>query len=511
MKSLLALRPFVIAAILSLGAPLAHGDIVVNSTGDRGNGRALSTGVCDTDPFDNVSECTLRAAIQLANYNPDVTTITFNIPTSDPGYNAQTQSWTINVGATTGSPLPDLSTEMNINGPGASKLIVQAGATGIRIFNVTTTGSVSISGLTIASGGNTGLANTNGGTVNLSNCTVRNNDAGGIWNASGTMSINNCTVSDNVTFGGSGGGINNGGTMTVTSSTLRRNLASFGGGGIANSANLTMTKCTVADNRAIPFAQQPEVYGGGIVSSRALTLSNCIISGNSARGRDGQSGDPTAGDAFGGGIAVTNGTGTATLSMTNCTVFGNSAEGGNNPYRATAGGADGGGVAVGGPSNVSNSTIYGNSAISGYSSIAVRPSQGGGIYGSGTTLKSTLVATNSATTSGPDVFGSFVSRGFNLIGKKDGGTGFTAATDLKGTIKAPLDPKLGPLQNNGGPIQTMALQTGSPAIDKGTSVTIGGTTLTTDQRGTGFPRTVDKAVANATGGDGTDIGAYELQ
>src|SRR5207248_11029631 len=147
-------------------------------------------------------------AIPLANYNPDVTTITFNIPTSDPGYNAQTHSWTINVGATTGSALPDLSTAMNITGPGASKLIVQAGATGIRIFNVTTTGSVSISGLTMASGATTdgggGLANSNGGAVNLSNCTVRNNYNAGVWNPSGTMSINNCTVSDNSSAGGGG-------------------------------------------------------------------------------------------------------------------------------------------------------------------------------------------------------------------------------------------------------------------------------------------------------------------
>ena len=96
--------------------------------------------------------------------------------------------------------------------------------------------------------------------------------------------------------------------------------------------------------------------------------------------------------------------------------------------------------------------------------------------------------------------GPFVSKGFNLIGKTDGSTGFTAATDKKGTTKAPLDPKLDPLglRSNGGPTQTVALLTGSPAIDKGTSVTIAGTTLMTDQRGLGFPRTHDNgAIANA--------------
>jgi hypothetical protein len=97
-----------------------------------------------------------------------------------------------------------------------------------------------------------------------------------------------------------------------------------------------------------------------------------------------------------------------------------------------------------------------------------------------------------------------------LIGKKDGSTGFTAATDKKGTVAAPLNPGLDwkGLRSNGGPTQTVALLTGSAAIDKGTSVGLT-STLTTDQRG--LPRTVDKTAANATGGDGTDIGAFELQ
>jgi len=64
------------------------------------------------------------------------------------------------------------------------------------------------------------------------------------------------------------------------------------------------------------------------------------------------------------------------------------------------------------------------------------------------------------------------------------------------------------LRNNGGPTQTIALVSGSLAIDKGTSAGLTGT-LTTDQRG--LARTVDRsAAANATGGDGTDIGAFEF-
>jgi hypothetical protein len=59
------------------------------------------------------------------------------------------------------------------------------------------------------------------------------------------------------------------------------------------------------------------------------------------------------------------------------------------------------------------------------------------------------------------------------------------------------------LADNGGPTKTRSLQSGSPAIDKGNSFG-----ETTDQRGSARPDD-DPAVPNATGGDGTDIGAYE--
>lgn len=67
------------------------------------------------------------------------------------------------------------------------------------------------------------------------------------------------------------------------------------------------------------------------------------------------------------------------------------------------------------------------------------------------------------------------------------------------------DPKLGPLQDNGGPTETMALAAGSPAIDAGSAFDLG-----VDQRG--LPRPFDfGAVGNATHGDGSDIGAFESQ
>jgi hypothetical protein len=89
------------------------------------------------------------------------------------------------------------------------------------------------------------------------------------------------------------------------------------------------------------------------------------------------------------------------------------------------------------------------------------------------------------------------------VGVAVDGSGF-GANDLVGTVDAPLGANLGPLQDNGGLTFTMALLPGSPAIDQGISEG-----LSTDQRG--MPRTADQPnLDNASGGDGTDIGAFEL-
>jgi len=151
--------------------------------------------------------------------------------------------------------------------------------------------------------------------------------------------------------------------------------------------------------------------------------------------------------------------------------------------------------------SLSNSTVSNNSV----SSI------GGEIVNNSTgpfNVKSTIVALNTDAGSGPDVSGTFGSQGFNLIGI-DQNNGFSTATDLKRGAASPLDPKLGALHDNGGPTDTRALLTGSPAIDEGISNGLI-SSLTTDQRGVGYARIVNKAAPNATGGDAADIGAFEL-
>src|SRR5262249_16300491 len=85
-------------------------------------------------------------------------------------------------------------------------------------------------------------------------------------------------------------------------------------------------------------------------------------------------------------------------------------------------------------------------------------------------------------------FGNLVGAGNGMSGISDGGKG-----KLVGTSVNPIDPKLGPLQNNGGPAPTHALLPGSPAINAASA----GRALPADQRG------VNRGAA-------PDIGALEF-
>src|SRR5207248_1139069 len=97
-----------------------------------------------------------------------------------------------------------------------------------------------------------------------------------------------------------------------------------------------------------------------------------------------------------------------------------------------------------------------------------------------------------------DVFGAVTGRG-NLIGVSSGLAGIVDGTDGNhaGTAAVPIDPKLGPLQDNGGPTPTLAPLPGSPALDAGVDAA-----STTDQRGGSYLRKYGAAV---------DAGAYEVQ
>ncbi len=301
----------------------------------------------------------------------------------------------------------------------------------------------------------TTAGNSQPGSITIAGLTIANgNDpeiGGGIFNYARTLTIARCIISGNSATSGGGiycaGNYGYGPTVNVIDSTISGNSSTTGGG---------------------VFVRSGGFYGyhGG-----ALSITNSTISGNVAT-------------SSGGGIHNSGG-----LAVINCTISGNSASLGG-------GIRDEHGFIPRGPSVVTNSTISGNSA-----------SEGGGINTIDFSLhrsRNTIIALNTSA-DGPDVKGALTSEGFNLIGNDSGATISPAqSSDQIGTPASPIDPLLGPLQNNGGPTFTHALLPGSPAIDQGES-----SGSTTDQRG--FARPVDvQAIANEAGGDGADIGAVEV-
>jgi hypothetical protein len=277
------------------------------------------------------------------------------------------------------------------------------------------------------------------------------------------------------------------GTVDIRSLTISNGRCAsneFGGGGISisSAATVFLAYMTVSDNDANGYS------GGGIDNNGGtLSLFDCTISGNQA--------------TIGGGLANNGGAGAPTMTLTNCTVVNNSAS----STSSSAGGA-GGIYNFNGLLTVRNSTIAGNSATTNASSGG-----GGGINNTsaGETstvhLGNTIVSGNTSNQLGPDLRGAFISDGYNLIRIKDGSTGMGSAGDQLGTASAPVNADLGSLRDNGGTVDTRAPSSTSPAIDQGKTMGAGN-----DARGRTRPYD-NPNIPNAAGGDGSDIGAVELQ
>jgi hypothetical protein len=533
---------FVVFSFLFLVTPVKAQQFVhaytVKNTADT-----VVAGACGNGSGNSGPDCSLRGAIQAVNAIGSGV-ISFAIPASDPG--CLSGVCTINLTQV----LPDLSAPVSITGPGASLLTVRRNAGGsYRIFHITTAGLVSFSGMTI-SDGTGGISNDNAATVNISDCIISgnstpvglggalyNNSTGAVTvsnstmngnsasrggalfnNSTATMAVTNCTLSNNRSNGSStvgGGGIynNSTGTVNITNSTIRQNNAmgsganSGSGGGIYNEGGTVNVVNSTIEQNGIGVPNGNASGGGIFNASGIVNVANSTVRGNYVGGVSGQNFGVS-----GSGGGIYNETGTA--NVTNSTLGNNIAE------ALGARTARGGGIFSNiGTLNVSNSTLSNNSC-SGFPSPMML---GGGVFNAAGTfrVKSTIIALsrvvdqNGNQGTDPDASGTFASQGFNLIGKRDGSTGFTQSTDQTGTLAAPLDPKLaGSEAFNGGSTSTVALLLGSPAIDKGNShcLTCGPGVLNTDQRDTGFARTFDDpAIPNAPGDDGTDIGAFEAQ
>jgi len=314
----------------------------------------------------------------------------------------------------------DIAVDLTIDGQGSSTDAV-SNAASTAILHVASGVTASVSGLTIEEGF-TGIHNAGTLTVTTS---VITNDGPGIVN-NGTLDLTDSTLSDNIVgaadnaFGG-GGIFNDGGNASVTDSTLLDNAAANGlnGGGIYNNGgSVTVTGSTLTGNNT------GDGFGGAIYNDGGtFTITTSTLAGNSAVDNPGGAIDNNRGS-----LTVTDST------LTRNTSF----------YSA-----DGGGIYNLGSLTLSNSTLSGNGAKYG--------GLGGNIFNGGTaSLAATIVAKASA---GGDCSGSITDGGYNL--DDDGSCGLEATTDLSDAA-ADLDTR--GLEANGGPTETIALQSSSPAI-----------------------------------------------
>ncbi len=311
---------------LVAGSPaLAAGVPIVGVTTDqRGVGRPLSNtdiGAFQTvDPLlvyntNDSGDGSLRAAVDYANANGG--TITFNIPTTDPGYSGGDYTITLTSGSLA------ISSDMTIVGPGAGVLTI-SGENASPIFNVASDVTASISGLSMIDGNGTfGGALFNEGTLTVSNSTFANNTApsgygGAVYNralvghpidglltltndtfssnsashagaidnwAGGDVVINNSTFDGNSATQNGGAILNEWGTVEIADSTFTGNTAGLSGGAIMNESGQAFASVTVIDST---ISGNSAVAGGGIENQLSLTLANTIVSGNTAsfRGPD---------------------------------------------------------------------------------------------------------------------------------------------------------------------------------------------------------------------------------
>ena len=271
--------------------------------------------------------------------------------------------------------------------------------------------------------------------------------------------ISSAASGDTITFGCSGD--------IVLSSTLEisRNLTLDGKGQqvtldggnrvrvllVDSGVSFTLNALAIAHGFVSDFGS-----GGGLIDSGGtVNISNSTFANNSA--------------TFGGGLYNESGT----VNISNSTFANNSA--GSNL------GGDGGGLLnYLGTVSISNSTFANNSATFTY---------GGGLYNVGGTVK--LGGSIMANNTGGNCSGGTSDQGYNL--SSDSSCGFTGTGSLQNT-----NPKLASaLASNGGPMQTLALLDGSPAINH---IPASVCSVTSDQRGVNRPQ-----------GPACDIGAFEFR
>lgn len=292
---------------------------------------------------------------------------------------------------------------------------------------------------------------------------------------------------DGVTITGgqstSGAGIRNEGQLTVSNSIITDNIANSGAG-IYNQADedpdslngwVYVVDSEISNNNSAAYDQG---NGGGINNNRGtMIIEGSTISGNHSR--------------VGGGIYNFY-----TMNITNSTVSGNSASNGGGAVNVAIPGDD-----------VESLTMEHTTVADNYSDVGaggLRIGTNDGVDTAHVSLYSSVIAGN-----GLDVTGHVTETlGYNIVGNDALSTGLVHGVnnDQVGTSGSPIDPRLYPLADNGGPTFTHLPKPDSPAIDNGSCAL---TSLTIDQRGTARAQDLDNG-AYPNSDDGCDVGAVEV-
>ena len=443
----------------------------------------------------------LRQAILDANANADPDIIAFDLP--GPGPHVINLASSL-LGGAFGSVTTDIEV-LNDRPTDESVTVQRSFAPGTPDFPLLGIAGrdarVVIAGLTLRNGRRSGTSleasggaiQMTGGNLTLRDCVLTENSASyggalGVYTCCGApadVTLVRCQFINNTGLNGGGAIINRThfapATIRAEQSVFRGNTTLGDGGAIHNSVNrgsasFYLTDCTLSGNTAGAAGGAIFTFGTGPMAQGIVAMNRCTVSANRATG---------GGARGGGGLRLEN-VGTV-AELENCTLSGNEGERGGAIDNAFAGRVV-----------LKHVTVAENHS---------RSAEGGGGIScyNACQLSNSVVVANTAASTARDLSGNFSSQGHNLIGSNganfvDGQNG-----DQVGSVAVPLEARLAPLRDNGGPTWTHALLPGSPALDKGKSF---GTT--TDQRGSLRPYDMP-GVGNAPGGDAADIGAYEAQ
>ncbi|MBZ0318178.1 MAG: FG-GAP-like repeat-containing protein, partial [Anaerolineae bacterium] len=332
-------------------------------------------------PYEDIAA--FRNAINLANSDPDVTTICL-----DGGY-------TFTNAATGVDALPIITTEIIIEGNGVT--LTRSGINNLRFYEIATTGRLTLRDQILLSGsvtGNGGGILNNGGSLTLDNVWLHmghaNGNGAGIYSNGGSLQIGGSTFASNTAANGAGLYTTNGTSTTITHTTFAENSATQDGGALYHEGTLMVVLGGFANNSA-------GRYGGAIHNLGTATLNASIFDANTAATRGGAINNQgtltltgnslvyhntvTGGTASGGGVYSAMG---SQLTLRYTVVTENTA-------------ANGGGVRSEGTLSVESNTEF---------TLNQATQQGGALYiGDGTvTITNTRLLSNTAGTNGGAIF-----------------------------------------------------------------------------------------------------------